>query len=328
MKSPRRKPIRQMALPLLVGGAALMAALDIGRRIYRNTQLFCPSPDPVKSWNPADYGIPDGAVEQHWFETPDGELLYGWYCRAPKAIASSLFCHGNTGNLTTSADVIPHLLNAGINVLFFDYRGFGKSTGRASVGGIVADGLTAAKFHNKIRPKAVPSILYGYSLGGSVAAQVIGQYPFDGLILQSTFTSLPAITRILYPRLPVHLLAGKYFDTLSVIKRLQVPLLILHGSNDETVPCRMAHELFDVCNSPKHVEIVEGGLHKDLYLRDCDALVWAVNRFATSLSTRTREIALEIEPGLADVFNAPIRSIRRALRAVIPSAARDLGVRR
>jgi alpha-beta hydrolase superfamily lysophospholipase len=282
----RSKPSRNLALPLAIGSLAVGVGFDVARRMYRNRQLFCPSPDPVKSWDPRDYGIPADAVEEHWLETPDDERLYAWYCRARNPIASVLFCHGNTGNITVSADIIPHLLDAGMNVLFFDYRGFGKSSGRASITGVVEDGVTAAKFHDIIRPGALPSILYGYSLGGAVAAQVITRYAFDALILQSTFTSLNSITRTLYRRVPMHLLAGKLFDTLAVVKRLDVPLLVLHGGSDEVIPCSMAHEIFDACPTPKQIHIVEGGLHKDLYIRDCDALVWAVNQFAIELGQR------------------------------------------
>ncbi|HYR28944.1 MAG TPA: hypothetical protein VEU30_10795, partial [Thermoanaerobaculia bacterium] len=99
MRSRRKKQSfgDAAALPLIIGGAVVLAA-DVVRRLYRRTQLFLPSPNPVKSWNPADYGIPDGAVEEHWIETPDGEQLYAWYCRAENPVASALFCHGNRGN--------------------------------------------------------------------------------------------------------------------------------------------------------------------------------------------------------------------------------------
>jgi alpha-beta hydrolase superfamily lysophospholipase len=298
-KSARRKNRqrqRQLALPMILGGLAFVLTADAARRAYRDTQLFLPSPDPVKSWDPRDYGIPDGAVEEQWFETPDGQTLYGWYCRAPKPVASALFCHGNTGNITISADVIPHLLDAGMNVLFFDYRGFGKSSGRASVEGVIADGVTAARFHHRLRPQNLPSILYGFSLGGAVAGEVIQQHPFDGVILQSTFTSLNEITRTLFPRLPMHLLAGKLFDTLAVVKRLTVPLLVLHGSADETVPSWMAHRLHDSCAAPKHIHVIDGGLHKDLYIRDSDSLTQALNQFASSLSSGTTEVPLKKSP--------------------------------
>src|SRR5687768_2783434 len=96
----KRSRSKSLALPLLAAGGVVLTAGEIARRIYRHNQLFCPSPEPVKTWDPADYGIPRRAVEEKWFETPDGELLYGWYCRSDRPIASALFCHGNTGNLT------------------------------------------------------------------------------------------------------------------------------------------------------------------------------------------------------------------------------------
>ena len=280
-----RSRLRKVALPLAIGGVAITAA-ELARRAFRHTQLFAPSPEPLRSWDPADYGIPPAAVHEHWIRTQENQKLYAWYCRADPEVevASAVFCHGNTGNLTHSADVIPHLLAAGISVLFFDYRGFGRSNGKPSINGIVSDGATAARFHETIRPKSLPSILYGYSLGGAVAAQVIKRHPFDALILQSTFTSLPHITRALFPRTPLHVFAGNLFNTLDVVKKIKVPLLVIHGGSDEVVPCSMAHELFDACSSTaKNLQIVDGGMHKDLYVRDCDSLVWAINRFASAL---------------------------------------------
>jgi fermentation-respiration switch protein FrsA (DUF1100 family) len=279
-----RPPLRPLAL-----AAATLLAGDVARRVYRNSQLFEPSPEPVNSWDPADYGIPAGAVEEVHIPTPDGETLHGWYCRAENPVASALFCHGNKGNLTVSADIIPHLLKCGMNVLFFDYRGFGKSTGRVSYRGVVSDGITAARFHDTIRPQHLPTLLYGFSLGGAVAAQVIRRHRFDALILQSTFTSLGGITRVLYPRLPMHLLAGKLFDTISVVRTLQLPLLVLHGTEDEVIPCAMAHELFGACSHPlRRLVRIEGGLHKDLYQRDPDTLADALTRFLTDLPAAAR----------------------------------------
>jgi uncharacterized protein len=313
--------IRRLGLPFAMGAATVVAA-EVARRAYRESQLFEPSADPTRSWTPEDYGIPAGATEEEWFETPDGELLHGWYCRAKNPVASALYCHGNTGNLTVSAADIPHMLEAGLNVLYFDYRGFGKSSGKASVKGVIADGVTAARFHETLRPQHLPSVLYGFSLGGAVAAQVIKRHPFDGLILQSTFTSLPQLTRVLYPRLPMHLLAGGLFDTEAVIKRLRVPLLIIHGTTDETIPAWMAHALFDACTTPKQIQIVESGLHKDLYQREGDALSTALRRFAMTLSRNTK-VALEPLPpnpaaGLARRF------FRRFVRRRPPSSAESL----
>jgi hypothetical protein len=272
---------------LLIGAAAL-AALDIGRRLYRQSQLFAPEREPVKSWDPADYGIREGVVEEHRIPTPDGETLHAWYCRAPNPKASGIFCHGNRANLTLSAHIIPHLLEAGLSILFFDYRGFGQSTGRPTVRGVLADGVTAARFHDTLRPPQLPSILYGFSLGGAIAAQVIRRHPFDALILQSTFTSLADIARVLHPRVPLHLMAGRLFDTLRVIRKLEVPLLVLHGSNDEVAPCAMGHTLHDACPAEKRIHRIEGGTHNDLYERDPETLVRALSEFIADLRDRVQ----------------------------------------
>ena len=290
----RKKPhplLEPAAISLIAGGITIVA-LEVARRVFRHSQIFCPERKPVKTWNPTDYGIPADSVTPMWIPTPDGEQLFAWYLRAENPIASTVFCHGNTGNITTVAEIMPHLLDAGFNVLLFDYRGFGMSSGRPSLRGVIEDGLTAASFHEQIRPRHLPSILYGFSLGGAIAAQVLREHPFDGLILQSTFTSLPEMTKVTFPRMPLHLVAGDIFNTLRVVRNLNVPLLIMHGTEDEVVPCSMAHELHDACPAPKRLFTVEGGLHKDLFIRDGEGIVFAVNQFVQDLKPRNGRAVL------------------------------------
>lgn len=290
-----RSLARAAALPLVLVGAAIAAA-EVGRRAYRETQIFCPSPDPVISWNPADYGIPPGVVEEHWIDTPDGERLHAWYCRAENPVASALFCHGNTGNLTVSAHSIPHLLRAGLSILFFDYRGYGRSSGKATITGVIADGVTAAKFHDGIRPAELPSILYGYSLGGAIGAQVLERHRFDAAILHSTFTSLRNLTRELYPRLPIYLLAGRTFDTMGIVRRLRIPLLVIHGTADEVVPCSMAGELFDACTTERRIHRAEGALHKDVFTLDPERAATAIGEFIAHVSRTERIEGPSVKP--------------------------------
>jgi fermentation-respiration switch protein FrsA (DUF1100 family) len=127
---------------------------------------------------------------------------------------------------------------------------------------------------------------------------------------------LPHITRAAYPRLPLHLISGRLFDTLSIIRKLEIPLLILHGSEDEVCPCWMAHALYDACSGSRRIYLVEGGLHKDLYLRDPDKMVWAVNRFATDLPRNTR--ALNGQPSRLERF---LEGLRRHLHRAEPREA-------
>ena len=158
-------------------------------------------------------------------------------------------------------------------------------------------------------------MLYGFSLGGAVAAQVIRHHPFDGLILHSTFTSLPDIARVTWPRLPLHFFAGDFFDTVAVMKKIRVPVLILHGTSDEVAPCWMAHALYDACKAPKRIYTVTGGLHKDLYVRESDALVTKITEFIQELENGAAPYEADAQYGPVDEFiDTAFRYVRRLLR--------------
>lgn len=304
---------QKLSLPLVLGGVTILA-LETGRRVFRLAQLFCPTHDPILTWNPEDYGLPRDRTEEVWIESADGQMLHGWYSRAKNPIASGVYCHGNTGNLTTFASAMPRLVESGINILLFDYRGFGKSTGLPSVHGVISDVIAAARFHDAIRPKHLPSILYGYSIGGAIAAQALRHHAFDGVILQSTFTSLPDITRAVFPRLPLHLFAGRLFDTKAIVQALTIPLLVIHGAADEVCPSWMANALHNACGSrEKRVHFVEGGLHKDLWERDPVALAQLVHDFAMSLRAGAQSLS-ETRPLHAQLLDSAFRFARRRLR--------------
>ena len=283
-KKSKGTPLMASAAGLAFAG--LVGAAELGRRLFRNATLFSPSPDPALTWNPADYGLDPGVVEEITFRS-DGEVLYGWYCRAEKPIASALFCHGKTGNFTASAEAVCHLVEHGISVFVFDYRGFGKSTGRPSIRGVVRDAVAASRRHDLLRPQNVPSILYGYSLGGAIAAQTAQLHEFDGLILQSTFTNLPDIARTYFPRLPMHLVSGRELDTLRVVSSLKIPLYVIHGTADETVPCSMGCAIYDSCPAEKAIEIIRDGEHKNLFDVAADRIVGGVIGFVTKLGPRS-----------------------------------------
>lgn len=308
--------IQRFRTPLLIGGAAVLA-LEAGRRLFRTTQLFCPTHEPLVTWDPADYAIPREQVEEVWFEADDGARLYGWHVRAKNPVASAVYCHGNTGNLTNAGFVMPFLLESGFDVLLFDYRGFGRSDGFATLSGVVADTVAAARFHETVRPKHLPSLLYGFSLGGAIASQAIQRYPFDGLILQSTFTCLPDIARAAFPRIPLHLFSGTAFNTLTAAKKIDVPTLVIHGTEDETCPVWMAEAIYAACASPsKHIHLIEGGLHKDLWLRQPDELVSRIHDFASGLPRRPRMNENRV-PLHDRVIDSAFRYVRRTLREAI-----------
>jgi fermentation-respiration switch protein FrsA (DUF1100 family) len=121
---------------------------------------------------------------------------------------------------------------------------------------------------------------------------------------------------VLFPRLPLHWFAGDLFDTLRVVKRLQVPLLVMHGSDDEVIPSWMAHELLGACPiEEKRIHIVDGGLHKDLFVRAADSLIQVVSQFIAGLPPHAGRVAsLEPQTAVEQWTDSALRTLRRAVR--------------
>jgi len=269
--------------------AALLAAfsgLEMVRRFYRDSHLFVPSSEPIVSWEPADYGFHPDQVDEVFFEC-DGNRLHGWYCRAEHPVASALYCHGNTGNLTKDLSAIRHFVQRGISVFTFDYRGFGKSSGHPGIRGVVRDAIGAAALHDSLRPAGIPSLLYGFSLGGAIAAQVARQWQFRILVLQSTFTCLREIARVVHASSSLHLLCGDEFDTLSVVKQLAIPIIVIHGSDDQAIPIWMGLELFRDAANARALLTVEGGSHGNLLDVAAERIVRTVRRLALDTDRET-----------------------------------------
>ena len=291
-----RSLVDMLALPLVVGGAVLLAA-GVGRRSFRRTQIFYPSPDPERSWDPADYGIPAGAVEEHWIETPDGEQLYAWYCRAENPRGQRAVLPRQHAAISPSAPTSSRTCwRANLNVLFFDYRGFGKSSGSAVVS--AACSMTASPrrgFTIRSGPHALPSILYGYSLGGAVAGA--GHPP-------------PSVRRP-DPAVDVHQSHADGHARGPSARAAASPgrRSVQHArrSTQAEGPAArdprhrrrsrsrsMAHELFDACHRAGSASTSsKADCTSDLFMRDPDALVRAISQFLAELPRNRVTFPLE-----------------------------------
>ena len=115
------------------------------------------------------------------------------------------------------------------------FRGYGRSAGSHSQTGIVEDSL-AFLDRAAARPEVDPDrlIFHGRSIGGGVACALAAEHPPTALVLQSTFTSL-ADMAWLAMRVP-RLLIRDPFDNAAVVSQLDVPLLVIHGHQDEMIP--------------------------------------------------------------------------------------------
>lgn len=200
-----------------------------------------------------------------WFETEDGKRLHGWFIAGRRpCIGHLLFCHGNAGNVGDRLLDARLLAAVGFDVALFDYRGYGRSSGRPDEQGTYLD-AEAAREEVLRQPEVGAGRLFylGESLGGAIALRLALDFPPKGLVLQSTFTSVRDVAHHHYPLIPRTLVPDAY-PSLGLIPRLTAPLLILHGERDEIVPLAQGQALFAAAPEPKRLHVFDGLGHNDL----------------------------------------------------------------
>lgn len=256
-----------------------------GILLYIMQPRFLYSPLREVSYTPGDLELD---FEDVVFKSDDGLRLNGWYIpvtshrrertgdsrgadlptrkTAKTAEFTILFCHGNGGNMMHRLDSINIFRNLGLNCFVFDYRGYGKSRGKPSEEGTYLDVAAAYRWlteEKKIQPDKI--IVFGRSLGGSIAAHLASKVKVGGLVVESTFTSYVDIGKKFYPYMPVRWFARFSYRTIDYIKKVSCPVMLIYSRNDEVVPFNFGLELYEAANEPKQfVEIF--GSHNDGFL--------------------------------------------------------------
>jgi fermentation-respiration switch protein FrsA (DUF1100 family) len=245
--------LRRRFLAVLLVGLSGCVALE-------KALVFHPRPYPSGDWQPHDL-----VHEDAWFTAPDGTRLHGWFAAAEHPRAVVLYAHGNAGNVAGNAWVLEFFrerLNC--SVLIFDYRGYGRSEGTPSEAGILADARAARHWlagRTGVAEKDI--VLAGHSLGGAVVVDLAAKDGARGLVLQSTFASLPDMGRTLVG-VPVSWLMDMRLDSLALIGRYSGPLLQTHGDHDRMIPYEQGKKLFAAAKEPKWFVPAPGGDHNDL----------------------------------------------------------------
>lgn len=240
------KTILCVALGSLLFLALLYATQD--RLLYFPTR-------PLEA-TPRKIGLPFAEVS---LRTADGETLHGWFVPAAPGGATLLFFHGNAGNISHRLDSLRIFHDLGLNVFIFDYRGYGQSSGRPSEEGTYRDAEAAWRYLTEVRHLAPQEIvLFGRSLGGSVAAWLAIRTVPRALILESTPTSVPDLAADLYPWLPARWLSRFRYDALAALQKARCPILLIHSPEDEIIPFAHAEQLFAAAAAPKQLLRIRG----------------------------------------------------------------------
>jgi len=245
-------------LRLVLGLGIAYLALCVVVYLTQARLVYFPGPPPRAT--PADLGL---EYRELALTSSDGVELHGWFIPAVAARGAVLVSHGNAGSIELRLELARAFHELGASVLLYDYRGYGKSSGRPDEEGTYRD-AEAAYAHLTV-VEGLPSeriVLYGESLGTGVTIELARRHPCAAVIAESAFTSLPDVGAKAYPYLPVHLLARYRYDNLAKIAGLGAPLLLIHSPTDEIVPVEHARQLFEEAREPKQLLLTEGG-HND-----------------------------------------------------------------
>lgn len=275
----RGRTFKSMWIMLLGGLLAIYALMALFLFLFQSHLMYFPDREIITT--PRQIGAKYEAITLH---TEDGVDISAWYIPAGEAMGVVLFCHGNAGNISHRLPYVEIFSDLGLSTLIFDYRGFGTSEGSPSEKGTYRD-VRAAWDYLTTRKGVPPGkiILFGESLGGSIAAWLAQELPPDlapaGLILQSAFTSIPDMAARIYPFFPVKLLARYEYNTAAYLSRVTCPTLIVHSCEDELVPYAHGCKLYEMATCPKQFLDMKGD-HNNGFMLNRSAYAEGIGQFA------------------------------------------------
>ncbi|MHC5139905.1 MAG: alpha/beta hydrolase [Planctomycetota bacterium] len=259
----RYKQGKLMAVVITIFSIIAAVYIGMGLLLFFNQGRMLYQPMRAVSYTPTDVGLGFEAVS---LTTSDGVTLAGWYVPAAEAERTVLFCHGNAGNISHRLDSLKIFHELGLNCLIVDYRGYGDSTGKPTEIGTKIDILAGFQWlieEKGMRPEEI--ILFGRSLGGSIAATIARDINPAGLVLESAFTSFDDVGAHYYPWLPVRLFSRFNYNTVEAVKQVTCSVLVIHSSDDEIIPYKFGQEIFAAANEPKQFADLKGTHNEGFY---------------------------------------------------------------
>ncbi|MDC0038657.1 alpha/beta hydrolase [Gammaproteobacteria bacterium] len=268
-------------LYLVVGFYTLIATLLF---VFQRSFLYLPDTASLD----ATAAISRFGIEPITLTTSDGLSLRSWWHPGDNFHSRPvvMILHGNAGHAGYRFPKFAALMEAGFNVLFLEYRGYGGNPGNPTESGLKQDTAAAIRYLGDQGFPTAQVVLYGESLGCGLAIDQASNKRFAAVVLEAPYTSIADVAQDHYWFLPARWLTRDRFDSLSKIKQINAPLLILHGNKDQVIDPEHGRRMFAAASEPKAAVFVPGAGHNDLYESDVSA---TVIDFLQRLSTRSAD---------------------------------------
>jgi len=291
-QKPQRRPLW---IRLVISAVALWATIIITMVVFEDALIFFPDRYPSGNWDVEAVARGSGtSVEDCFFEASDGVKLHGWWCRPKGETAAGtgkmvlLWFHGNAGNLAQRAGQMIALAKIPAQVFIIDYRGYGRSEGRPGEEGLYRDGRAAWNYLTQekgVDPATI--VIHGVSLGGAVAVDLATEVDAAGLILQSSFTSVPDMATHHYRVVPKWLIRTR-MNSLAKIGEVDVPIMVIHSPSDEVVPFSHGRRLYEAARGEKQFLEIPGASHNETSLVGGETYFGAIREFLEECADRQR----------------------------------------
>lgn len=229
---------------------------------------------------PREWGLD---YQDVWLTTDDGLRLHGWYIPREGSERTLLFFHGNAGNISHRGESVAIFHRLGLSVFTVDYRGYGRSQGSPSEDGLYRDARAAWRWLTEERGLEPDEIvLFGRSLGATVAATLAAETTPAAVILESGFSSARDAANALFPVLSRLVVLRYRLDATGALARATSPVLVLHSPGDEVIPYPLGRRLYEAAPEPKRFVDLRGG-HNDGFLRSQPDYERALGAFLATL---------------------------------------------
>ncbi len=208
-----------------------------------------------------------------------------------KAVPVVVFFNGNLMTIERSDELYRKLAGLGVEVVVYDYRGFGFSEGQPDVGSFRTDAL--AVYDKVVKVYAGRHVLvYGFSLGTAMAAYVASERKVSGVVLAAPFATaeeeMPVFARRLgFGAEAIRTMvpaedAKVAFNEVAMMRRSSAPLLVMSGSADMLVPAAQGRRVAEASEArvKRFVELRGVQHHETVFV----AAAWqALTEFLRSL---------------------------------------------
>jgi len=242
---------------------ALATASCCGVRSLSRAMMFPGSPVAFPEGKALREAHPDAVLVD--YRARDGQPLRGAWCRPPQGVKTSgaiLFFHGNGESAAQNLEFGDELAEAGWRVFLAEYRGYGGLPGHPSEEGLYLDGEAALELvEGEVGRGSV--VLVGRSLGTGVAVELAARGHGRALVLVSPYTSMVDLGRRMVGGMLARLAVADRFDNAGKIGRIELPVTVIHGTDDNVVPYAMGEAIAKACKNGRLITVAHHG-HNDL----------------------------------------------------------------